>query len=356
MVDIQRGNFDPLDVQTMLIGFPHAPGSGGPGSFQSRFEDALSRRGWQIGHGTASRSRLPDVVMVVGGTRQLVWLHRLKRRGVPIVYRLDGLLWLHRIEGFRVSPSRWLGAEIRNGLAQWLHGRTADYVVYQSHFVEQWWQRQGWWVAAQSVVISNGLDLNEFHPGECELPDAPGAPDVVCVEGHIDYSPYAIDLLNFVAEGLAALGARLILYGDFAGRDRSERLDARIDYLGPLPREAIPPVYRSRVYLTLDVNPACPNAVAEALASGSPVIGFDTGALKELVGEEAGCIVPYGGDPWRGGRPDFSALLSAYERVAGDFEGYSRAARLRAEEHFGIEKMVDSYVEVIECTVARCHA
>ena len=106
----------------------------------------------------------------------------------------------------------------------------------------------------------------------------------------------------------------------------------------------------------MDVNPACPNAVAEALASGAPVIGFDTGAVKELVGEQAGCIVPFGGNPWKGDPPDFSALLNAYEQVAGDFGAYSRAARLRAESHYGIDQMVDAYIAVIERTVARCRA
>ncbi len=178
-------------------------------------------------------------------------------------------------------------------------------------------------------------------------------PDVVCVEGHIDYSPYAMELLGFVADGLAKQGARLILYGGFGGRAGKEQLDNRIDYRGAVSREAIAPVYRNRVYLSLDINPACPNTVAEALASGAPVIGFDTGAVKELVGHQAGCIVSYGGNPWKGERPDFQGLLSAYREVSGNFAEYSRAARQRAEDHYGIDTMVDAYAEVLERLAAR---
>ena len=354
-LDFQRSDRHSVDVQAVLIAFPHAPGMGGPGSFQSRFEIAIQDRGWAIHHGTDMGMGLPDVAMVVGGTRQLGWLYRLKRLGVPIVYRLDGLLWLHRLGGFCQSPSRWVDAELRNALAQWLHGRMADCVVYQSRFVENWWRDQGWWRPAESVVISNGLDLSQFRPGEADA-QGKSLPDVVCVEGHIDYSPYAIELLNFVADGLAAQGARLILYGGFGGRARQEDLDPRIDYRGAVSREAIPPVYRDRIYLSLDVNPACPNAVAEALASGAPVIGFDTGAVKELVGEQAGCVVPFGGNPWRGDLPKFSALLNAYEQVAGDFRAYSGAARRRAEERYGIDQMVQAYIAVIERTGARYRA
>ena len=44
-------------------------------------------------------------------------------------------------------------------------------------------------------------------------------------------------------------------------------------------------------------NKPCPNSVIEALASGVPVVGYNSGSLKELVGN-AGIILPYtGGDP-----------------------------------------------------------
>lgn len=294
--------------------------------------------------------------MVVGGTRKLAWLYQLKLRKVPIIYRLDGLLWLHRLNNFARTSSSWIRAELRNALAQLLHGRIADCVVYQSSFVEHWWRKEGWWQPSDSNVIYNGLDLNEFRPSACDVRSTADFPDVVCVEGTVDYSPYVIDLLNFLAEGLATYGARLRIYGDFGDRSRRERLDKRVDYQGAVSREAITTVYRNRVYLSLDVNPACPNAVAEALASGAPVIGFDTGAVKELVGEQAGCIVPFGGNPWKGERPDFPALLTAYEQVAGDFSTYSRAARQRAEERYDINEMVEAYIAVIERTIARCRA
>ena len=63
-----------------------------------------------------------------------------------------------------------------------------------------------------------------------------------------------------------------------------------------------------------EVNPPCPNSVIESLACGLPVIGFDSGSLKELVTDDAGCIVPYGSNPWKLETPDISALA----RVSGE--------------------------------------
>ena len=338
----------------MRLTFPHRPGGGGPGSFQSRFQAALARRGWSINFAVDGDPALTDLVMVVGGTRRIAWLHRMRQKGVPIIYRLDGLLWLHRVGGFRAAPSRWLGSELRNAMEQWIHGRLADCVVYQSDFVRDWWGRKGWWQPSDAVVIRNGLDLQEFQPVGAGAGVGNANPDVVCVEGHVDYSPYAIDLLNAMVGELAERDAKLIVYGGFADPSGRERLDGRIDYRGSIPREAVSEVYRDRLYLSLDVNPACPNAVVEALASGAPVIGFDTGSVSELVGDAAGRIVPFGADPWKGDAPKIQPLIEAYQEVAGRFEAYSAAARLRAERCFDLGKMVDAYVEVVERTIDRC--
>ena len=57
-------------------------------------------------------------------------------------------------------------------------------------------------------------------------------------------------------------------------------------------------------------------AVAEALARGLPVIGTRTGAIAELVGDDAGIVVPPG---------DVDALSAALARVLDDADA-ARAA------------------------------
>lgn len=321
----------------MTIAFPHPPGHGGPGSFQTRFEKALKAEGWSVVY--ATDQVLPDAVMVVGGTKRLGWLWRMKHKGVPIIHRLDGLAWLHRKQNIKT----FLFGEWGNLVFKTIHGFFADHVIYQSSFVKQWWEQSGWRKPKSSSIIYNGVDLNEFKP----IVNKNEPIKLLCLEGTLDYSPYAIQLINTLQ---VELGEELsiVAYGGFQNADNKDKLNAAIQYKGKLRRDEIPKAYRDAIYLSLDVNAACPNTVVEALASGIPVVGFDTGALKELVGTKAGCIVPYGSDPWKLQMPDSAALIAAIRQVRQSYKQYSKEARIRAEQRFGMTSIFEEYVSVIE--------
>jgi glycosyltransferase involved in cell wall biosynthesis len=96
-----------------------------------------------------------------------------------------------------------------------------------------------------------------------------------------------------------------------------------------------------------DVHPACPNSVIEALACGLPVVAFDTGAIREIVDDKSGAVVPYGADPWRLQPPDLEALTRAARVVLDGGEMYRRGARRRAEAAFGLERMTDAYLAAL---------
>jgi len=124
----------------------------------------------------------------------------------------------------------------------------------------------------------------------------------------------------------------------------------KIDLLwkGVVKRYEIPEIDRSAHFLfSADVNAACPNAVIEALACGLPVIGYDTGALPELLINGAGRIAAYGGDPWKLEKPDLYALLDAAQEVLKNQEAFNLAARKRAERAFDINTIASSYLQVL---------
>jgi glycosyltransferase involved in cell wall biosynthesis len=115
-----------------------------------------------------------------------------------------------------------------------------------------------------------------------------------------------------------------------------------------VPREQVPALARSsHLMYCAEINPPCPNSVIEALACGLPVVGFDSGALTELVAGDAGRVVPYGGDPWKLETPNIPALAAAAAEVLKDQPRFRIAARARAETLLGVDGMVEAYLKVL---------
>ncbi|MFN2383269.1 MAG: glycosyltransferase family 4 protein, partial [Gemmatimonadota bacterium] len=287
------------------------------------------------------------IVVIVGGTARLWWLWRAKRRGARIVHRLDGINWRYRV--MPVSRRRRLSDRLRNRQMAWIRNTLADHVVYQSAFIRDWWHREYGPAPCPESVIYNGVDLDEFTPPADNA--APRErPLLICVEGKVPPNPAAQAILADVPGPLFAdgtIGGTLVC--GMIRPDIRERVAALpgVQVLGSVARSAMPATYaRCDVYLSLEINPPCPNAVVEALAAGVPVVGYDTGSLSELVQPEAGRLVPYGVDPWRLEVPDTRPLREAVEAVLAHLPEYRRGARAAAEQRFGLDRIVEAYLAI----------
>lgn len=320
----------------MIVAFPHPPGAGGPGSFQIRFESELKKNSFTVVY--AEDNIHPDLVFIVGGTKRLFWLWKMKLKGVPILYRLDGISWLHRKK--KVGVKNFLLTESRNWLNKLIHAFFADLIVYQSQFVKDWWDREGLRKRINTSIIYNGIVL---HKKDLSKVNKEKSKRLVILEGTIDYSPYAVRLLNDLAESLPN-DIKIELYGKFEFAINEKHLNKRIDYNRFLDREKVFEVLSGSVYLSLDIHPACPNTVIEAMSVGAPIVAFDTGSLKELVDKDCGTVVPYGSDPWKLGYPDIKALKFGILRAFENFESLSTGARERVSSEFSIQQMIENYL------------
>ncbi len=313
-----------------------------------RLEKGLRARGVDVCHDLDALSL--DAVLLLAGTRNLAGLWRVRRRGIPVVQRLDGINWIHRRR--RVSPRYFVRAEYGNLVLSLIRSRLATRVVYQSRFVRRWWE--AWYGPTRRPfrVIYNGVDLDEFSPQGPERPPE-GRVRLLVVEGSLAGGlDIGLRWAMRLAESLAVeRSVELVVAGRLGKRQREAlaaftRGTARA--VGQVPREDIPALDRSAHLLySADLNAACPNTVIEAMACGLPVVGFDTGALSELVTGYAGRVAPYGGDPWRLDPADVPALVEAAQDVLSDLPRYRVGARARAEEAFGLDRMVEAYLEFL---------
>jgi len=347
---------------------PCVSGVGGMVSFQNKLAAGLAARGVQTTHSLAGE--LCDAILVVGGTRQLATLWQARRRGIPIVQRLDGMNWLHRVRAkthaFNTSWRHYLRAEYGNFILSYIRGHLSDSIVYQSEFTCGWWEKVHGELRIPHHVIYNGVDLETYKPMSMDTRPKDRY-RLLLVEGSMmgGYEQglgVAVELASrlYIAHSHnVQKGIELFIVGRVSPevRDKLDHLvreqhgegHLMITWCGLVPGEKIPEIDRSAHLLySADINAACPNSVIEALACGLPVLAFDTGALPELVQKNAGHIVPYGGDPWKLDAPDVAGLSDAANVILMEQDHFRIAARALAEERFGLDCMVDAYLEVFK--------
>lgn len=334
---------------------PNVSGTGGMVSFKHKLSAGLKERGIQVSHDLAEDSC--QAVLIIGGTRQLAPLWRLKRKGVRLVQRLDGINWIQRKR--RTGLRHFLRAETGNLLQSAIRSHLADHIIYQSSFAQSWWEEWYGVAPVPASMIHNGVDLKTYTPQGDHLRPKDRF-RLLVVEGSLG-GGYDSGLENAVAltENLAQkrlLPMELMVVGKVSPAlqsfwDKLSRVP--IVWAGNVARETIPTLDRSaHLLFAADLHPACPNAVIEALACGLPVAAFDTGALRELVPPGAGCIVPYGSDPWKIEKPDIPSLAEMASHALMKLAPYRLAARAQAEQAFDLDVMVEKYVQTLLETVA----
>ncbi|MCK4546087.1 MAG: glycosyltransferase [Candidatus Eisenbacteria sp.] len=201
-------------------------------------------------------------------------------------------------------------------------------------------------------VVPHGVDTEIFRPADGE-PGAGGR--VVGFVGALTGEKGVPVLL----EALARMGepARGLIVGDGPERERLEalaqdlKISSRVEFTGSVRHHRIPEALRE---MSVFVLPSVSSrgwverfgrVLLEAMASGIPVVGSDSGEIPNVVGD-GGIIVPEG-DP--------DALASALRDILGNRErardlGYR--ARRRVEKHYSWKHLAGRtlriYREILE--------
>jgi glycosyltransferase involved in cell wall biosynthesis len=332
---------------------PTYAGTGGPASFQIRFRQEVERLGIEV---TYDLDDLPyDAVLVIGGTRRLGKLWQVKRSGIPVVQRLDGFNWIHKV--IKTGLVYHLRSDLRNLILRIIRRRLASRIVYQSEFVVGHWEQVFGRVNAPYDVVHNGVDLDQF------VPDSPHEKledryRIMMLEGSfqggfdfglkvgLDLAAALTDQHGIQTEVMVAGKISLEIQQQWDAYAR-----VPVTWLGIVDRTEIPALLRSsNLYFSTEMHAACPNAVIEALACGLPVLAYDTGSLAELVTGDAGRIVPYGADAWKLEPPVLPPLVEAAIEILTNQPRFRVAARQRAVSSFDIRETVRRYLEAIQKT------
>lgn len=323
------------------VHFTRKPTSiGGPSSFQTRFQKKLKENGYNIYYLGSKICKKSSLIFVIGGTKKIFWLLKNKFYGIPIILRLDGIndYNYHFKNGFK----NFLRSRITHLMVNFIRCYIADHVVYQSLYLKKLWKKFGG-ENIKSSIIYNAVDLEEFIPSKKNFKFQKAK--IVGVEGTIQ-GELASKAIKSVSD------FKLDLYG-FLANDVKKNLKKsklkNVIFHGAIPRKDIPKVLRGKkIYLCLEINPACPNSVIEALASGLPVVGFNSGSLKELVGD-AGIVLSYtGGNSRKMEGPDCKNLNQALININNNYKKYSLLARNRAKNLFNLNDQYKKYISIFK--------
>ncbi|MDZ4753807.1 MAG: glycosyltransferase [Phycisphaerae bacterium] len=215
-----------------------------------------------------------------------------------------------------VCPSRWLAERVRES------------AVFRGRHVE---------------TIANGIDLSQFSPlarsaGRIRL-KAPDE-DVMVLFASSDanerrkgFAAYAMAMDRCaadprIADLVAAQRLRPVIIGKQAAWNTSlprVELGVLID-----DRLVVETVAAADIVVVPSLEDNLPNAAVEALACGTPVVGFTTGGIPEIVGPE--------GERWLVAPGDIEGLATRIAELACDAPLRAELrgrARQRAEDQFG---------------------
>ncbi|WP_201615883.1 glycosyltransferase [Psychrobacter immobilis] len=191
-----------------------------------------------------------------------------------------------------------------------------------------------------SHVVYNGIDVQSFDANTNPIED----------EIYFWYGRICVEKGTHLAmEYCKAAGKRLIIAGPKSNEEYFDEYvaplleedkndDSLFDYVGHLSKDQINERLSqvTAMLFTSTWDEPYGLTLAESLACGTPVIGFDVGASAEIVTSSTGIIVP---------KMDKDAFIQAF----ADIKHISRAAcRLRAEQFCSVATMVDGYLRLYE--------
>ena len=178
-------------------------------------------------------------------------------------------------------------------------------------------------VRTEIHVVPNGIDTERFSPDGPESDRIVGDPAVLfvgrLVEGkRPDDALAAIERVRETHPGarLTYVG-RGVLQGDLERRATERDLDDAVAFLGEVPHEEMPTMYRAADLFVLPSRAeGLPRTVLESLSTGTPVVTSDLTQLQSVV-KGTGSTVPVG---------DVVGFADAIETFADDPERYARCS------------------------------
>ena len=293
------------------------------------------------------KANLLYTVSSVANVGKLPIVRQAKHNGLKIVLNQNGVSYPAWNTGDWKSPNN----EMREVLS------LADFIVYQSEFCRLGAHKFLGETNTPTQIIYNPVDIDLYQPGtRHKKHQAP-----VLLLGGNQYERYRFETaLNVLQETLQLLpDASLIVTGKLWGENqlitqelakqliKKLGVENHVEFTGSYAQTDAPGIFqRADILLHTKFNDPSPNLIAEALASGLPVVYSASGGVPELVGSEAGIGVEVESSWEHIQQPDPRAMAQAIQQIWDQLPDFSGAARQRAAEQFRLDKFIGAHREL----------
>lgn len=256
---------------------------GGPSTFMQNLQNYLDNEGFAYTDDTKQAEAAAGIFFPISYAHHEV-LDKLKQQGKPIIQRLDGISYPEK----HGDEYEEMNAKVKD-----IYLNYATHIVFQSEYSKkQCFAMFGEKPKSQYSTIINGVRNDLFSANiELEAPHEYGTVDFITTGNFRDISmlePVVLALDELVTEwrsDAARPAIKLHVVGPI-NDDRLEQFRQR-EYIQWHGSQELPDVARllnqSHMFIYSHLNPPCPNSVLEAIASGLPIVGFDSGSMSELL-------------------------------------------------------------------------
>lgn len=305
---------------------------GGPATFMRNLKSYLDKNGLSYAsevHGSTGiffPIQHPSLV-----------LDMYKKNGGAIIQRLDGVYYPSK-HGQHYDK---INAPIKE-----IYQRYATHIIFQSEYSKkQCFAMLGEKNEDAYSLIYNGVDTSVFRPTQKVFEKSS---IVFVTTGNFRN----LDMLEPVVIALDTIAKhyrfKLIVIGPVSCGSIQPLLDRPyIDYKGSLMSYDIAEVLKvCDIFIYSHLNPPCPNSVLEAIATGLPVVGFDSGAMKELCFFSRHLLAPVSDNIFQE-YGDFQPEVLA-EKITFSIENFSaiKEVALMHTDSFNLEKCGAQYSQI----------
>lgn len=304
---------------------------GGPYQFAQKFRKSLNDADVKC---TDNIRDAYDILFIISSWNPKQ-VRTAKMKGAKVVQRLDGVYYP------AVSGPLYF---LKNRDIKKIYRDLADFVVFQSEYSKFLVNRFLGGSNSPHTTIYNGYDPKRFSPG----PSGKKSNRTVLTVNSVYRRPSTILPIINTAKEIKDVRFKIIgRVSRLAQRAFPDNLPENVEMLGEVPNETLASYYQQASALMYINHSPCPNVVIEALACGLPVVGYDIGSTKELIGD-AGVLADHP-NPFYYARfiPDHKGLVAGLETVFGKQKSFRDKAIARSKK-FTIEHMTKKYIDIFK--------